>query len=92
MFLPYFDDLLGKVNNRFLLVSIVSKRAKQIDNGSLPMVETHSKKSVTIALKELLNGKLDYVDSELSKKHKTKVIRERKDTDIKVCVPAKAGQ
>jgi len=36
---PTIDDLLNKINNRFLLANVIADRAKAITEGSLPYIE-----------------------------------------------------
>jgi len=43
--------------NRYLLVVMVGKRAKQLIAGAKPLIETKSKNPVAIALKEIELGK-----------------------------------
>ena len=44
--------------NRYLLVVMVGKRAKQLIAGAKPLIETKSKNPVAIALKEIELGKV----------------------------------
>ena len=53
---PSIMDLLKKVDDRYSLVMVTSKRARQIINGSEPMVATKSIKPLTIAIKEVNEG------------------------------------
>lgn len=55
---PTVTDLLKKVDNRFELVSVASKRARQISNGDTPLVKTNEKSTVTIAANEIAEGKV----------------------------------
>lgn len=50
------EDCLGKVDNRFDLVLIASKRARQIANGSQPLVDDMGDKPTVIALREISEG------------------------------------
>ena len=52
---PKTEDLLRKVDNRYELVIAISRRGRQIINGSNPMVETKDgeKSELTIAAMEL---------------------------------------
>ena len=57
---PALDKLLKKTDNRFTLVTVASKRARQIleeDQGG----EEASIVPVTLALEEILSGKTKYV-------------------------------
>ena len=55
---PTVTDLLEIVNNRFELVSVISKRARQIASGSMPLVKSDEKSSVTVAANEIAEGKV----------------------------------
>ena len=44
--------------NRYLLVMMVGKRAKQLIAGAKPLIKTKSKNPVSIALKEIEEGKV----------------------------------
>jgi DNA-directed RNA polymerase subunit omega len=57
---PSLKNLLAKGESKYTLVMVTSKRARQLIDGAKPLVETNSKKPVTIALEELLEGKLEY--------------------------------
>ncbi len=50
------EDCLEKVDNRFALVLLVSKRAKQLLKGANPMVQTKSNKYIVSSLREVAQG------------------------------------
>ena len=50
---PSIVDLLEIVENRYSLVSITSKRARQLIEGEKPLVETNLTKALSIAINEL---------------------------------------
>lgn len=54
------DDLLEHVDSRYTLIVMVSKRARQLVDGSEPLIETDSKKPVTIAVEEISAGEVTY--------------------------------
>jgi DNA-directed RNA polymerase subunit omega len=54
------EDCLDKTYNRFSLVMLVAKRAKQIIKGSLPTVKTRGNKEVVTALREVAAGHVYY--------------------------------
>jgi DNA-directed RNA polymerase subunit omega len=56
---PQTENLLKKVDNRYELVIAVSKRGRQIIDGSSPMVKVKDdeKSELTIAAMELDQGK-----------------------------------
>lgn len=51
------DELIGMADSRYSLVTIVSKRARQIIDGSDVMVKTNTIKPVAIAIEEFFEGK-----------------------------------
>ena len=54
------EDCLDKVDNRFDLVMIASKRARQLQiQGKDPMVEVDNDKPTVIALREVADGLVD---------------------------------
>ncbi len=50
------EDCLDKVDNRFSLVLLVSKRAKQILKGDRPLVPPNENKYIVNALREVASG------------------------------------
>jgi DNA-directed RNA polymerase subunit omega len=54
------EDCLVKTPNRFELVLLAAKRAKQLLKGSRPLVETDNKEVVT-SLREIADGKVRMV-------------------------------
>jgi len=69
---PRIDLLLDQVGERYALVIIAAKRARQINNyhhqlgeGTFddfapPLVESRSKNYLTMALEEIAEGKIDH--------------------------------
>ncbi len=53
------EDCLENIENRFELVLTATKRARQIANGSEPLVEEENDKPTVIALREIADGLLD---------------------------------
>lgn len=60
MIKPSLDMLIRKVDNKYTLVVLAAKRAREIMNGSTVLVETKSNKPVTVALEELAANKITY--------------------------------
>ena len=64
------EDCLDKVDNRFELVMVSSKRARQIQTGGKdPMVSVDNDKPTVIALREIADGhvvELEEVEEELA--------------------------
>ncbi len=72
MIYPRVDKLLANVPDRYGLVIVAAKRARQINNyhhqlgeGTFedfppPLVESRSKNYLTMALEEISEGKIEY--------------------------------
>ena len=52
------EDCLEKVNNRFHLVRVASKRARQLMNGKEPTLEWDNDKATVLALREIAAGNI----------------------------------
>lgn len=50
---PSVVDLLDKIHDRYSLVMLTSKRARQLIEGSAPKISIDSNKPLTIAINEL---------------------------------------
>lgn len=57
---PSFEDVLKEGDSKYTLVMLISKRARQIIDGKEPLIETDSTKPVTIAIEEIVDGKVTY--------------------------------
>jgi len=57
---PSIDELLEKVESRYMLVTIISKRAREIVAGDDIMVDTEDKKPINIAIQEFNEGRIVY--------------------------------
>lgn len=60
---PSIDELMDpkkklNIESKFALISMISKRSKQLNNGEPPLITTNDLKAVTIALKEINQGKI----------------------------------
>ena len=55
---PTVNELLEKVNNRYELVSVTSKRARQLANGEQPLTNKKEPSVVTLAAIEIAEGKV----------------------------------
>jgi DNA-directed RNA polymerase subunit omega len=60
MAFPLLEDALNKVSNRYLLVVLAAKRARQINRGAPPRVETRHRKPTSVALEEVAAAKVEY--------------------------------
>ena len=53
------EDCLEKVDNRFLLVMLASKRVKQLFKGAKPLIDNRGlNKNVVVSLREIAAGKI----------------------------------
>lgn len=57
---PSIMSLLEKVDNRYALVVVTAKRARQIIDGEKKLTDVDSTKPVTIAINEINEGKIVY--------------------------------
>lgn len=60
MAFPSLEHSLTKVSNRYLLVVLAAKRARQLNRGAAARVESRSRKPTSTALEEIAAGKVDY--------------------------------
>ena len=62
MLKPSINDVLDKIDNRYYLVTTVSKRAREIIDGSSPYVFNKNKetKPVSLATQEVAEGEIHY--------------------------------
>jgi DNA-directed RNA polymerase subunit omega len=57
---PPLEALLDRVDNKYALVIVAAKRARQLKEGALPMVDVETANPVSIALEEISAGKIRY--------------------------------
>lgn len=65
------EDCLENVDNRFELVLLAAKRARQLDQGQDPLIDWENDKSTVVALREIADG---LVNSDLLKEKAHKEI------------------
>jgi DNA-directed RNA polymerase subunit omega len=53
------EDCLDNVDNRFQLVLVATKRARQLAHGNEPMLEWENDKPTVMALREIADGLVD---------------------------------
>ncbi len=58
MLYPPVANLLKNVSSRYLLVNVVAQRARQISQEAEELQEELAEKPVTLAIKEVADGKL----------------------------------
>ena len=54
------EDCIEKVDNRFELVLLATKRARQVARGAVPLVPEENDKPTVIALREIAEGHVDH--------------------------------
>ena len=60
MIKPPLESLLERVSNKYALVIVAAKRARQIKEGALSVVDLDTRNPVTAALEEIAAGKIRY--------------------------------
>lgn len=60
MLYPTTDQLLEKVDSRYTLVVMVSKRARQLLEGAEPLVASRGRKVLSLAVQEIADGEVTY--------------------------------
>ena len=59
MLYPAMNKLTSYVHNRYMLVNVVARRARQIAEAAEEIGEHLDEKPVTLAINEVAEGKLD---------------------------------
>ncbi len=65
MLYPAMNKLTAHVPNRYLLVNVVARRARQIAQEAENAGEKMNIKSVTLAIQEVADGKLTVADAQV---------------------------
>ncbi len=58
MIKPSLEELLEQVESKYALVIVAAKRAMQLREGALPLVDIDTTNPVSIALEEIATGKI----------------------------------
>ena len=58
MSFPPLEKCLDQISNRYLLVVLSAKRSRQLNRGSASQVESKRKKWTSVALEEVIAGKV----------------------------------
>ena len=74
---PTVNELLEKVNDRYRLVLVTSKRARQLAEGAEPLTDKHEDSFVTLAAQEIAEGKV--IDLEDEKRLQEEAIEKNKE-------------
>lgn len=59
------EDCLDNESNRFSLVMLAARRAKQLLSGNDPVTDTKGNKAIVSALREIADGKVRFGDEEV---------------------------
>ena len=57
---PHVNRMIETVESKYTLVIAAAKRAREIVDGASPLVDSPSRKSITIALEEIESEKVRY--------------------------------
>ncbi len=71
--MPYIlvEDLLDKVDSRYKLVILSSRRAGELNNGGQRLIDINPKTKIsTIALEEIREGRISYKKAKEGKESK----------------------
>ena len=60
MAFPSLEQALNKVSNRYMLVVLAAKRARQLNRGAASRVDSRHKKPTSGALEEIAAAKVEY--------------------------------
>lgn len=60
MSFPSLERALQQISNRYLLVVLAAKRARQLNRGAQPQVESRRRKPTSLALEEIAESKVAY--------------------------------
>ncbi len=82
------EDCLENVSNRFDLVIMASRRARQLTGGSEPTLETNNDKMTVMALREIGENTIDL--NALMVEEKKQQSNDETETEIKTDAEAKA--
>ena len=68
---PSIDDLLLKVDNKFRLVTLAMKRARDINAGGPEEARSNSAQPISVALREIDNNEIYVMSAEESEAQET---------------------
>ncbi|MDX1934215.1 MAG: DNA-directed RNA polymerase subunit omega [Capsulimonadales bacterium] len=60
MIYPAADKIEEQIDSKYALVILAAKRAKQLKEGSKPLIKTESVNPLTVALEEIASGQVRY--------------------------------
>jgi DNA-directed RNA polymerase subunit omega len=65
---PSLEKALEQISNRYVLVVLAAKRSRQLNRGAQPQVETKRRKWTSVALEEVIAGKIQPKKAEEAEK------------------------
>ena len=65
---PTVNELLDKIDDRYQLVVVTSKRARQLADGATPLTDKEEPSVVTLAAQEIAEGKVKILEDENEEK------------------------
>jgi len=68
------EDCLDQVDNRFELVLLATRRARQISKGAEPLVELENDKPTVVALREIATGQVNFRTLEALEKKEQEIL------------------
>lgn len=75
---PSVSELLEKVHDRYELVVITSKRARQLADGAEPLTNKKEYSNVTLAAQEIAEGKVNIINQD----EEERIEREEEEKEI----------
>ena len=79
MIIPSPKESKGVADSRYELAILVSKRARKIIDGNPALVDTDSEKPVTIAIEEIMAGKIKFGEGLSDSEYEAKVAEEKEN-------------
>ncbi|MFA0815854.1 MAG: DNA-directed RNA polymerase subunit omega [Anaerofustis sp.] len=61
---PSIDNLLTKVENKYVLSLLAARRARELFDGDEPLIDEYYINKVTMAINEIDQGKVTYTKSD----------------------------
>lgn len=78
---PSIDELLQKVDNKYILSLLVAKRARTLIDGDDPLVDKYYTNKVTTSLNEIYEGKVKVHETSSEPNEETEdVVEESENT------------
>ena len=78
------EDCLEHVDNRFDLVLLAAKRARQLVNGVDPLIPWENDKPTVVALREIAEGLVD--DSVVAERQEQEMVADEAESEIEQSV------